>query len=270
MRMCAIGDNVVDRYPEEALAFPGGSAANVAVFARRLGWDSAYLGIVGADAEGSLITDALGTEGVDLSHAMYRDEPNSTTDVVIEPGGNRVFTGFVPPASKIELNEEDLGFISGSDWIHTGHSSFTEHELPLLARLAPVSFDFSYKDFHYASTLLRHVTYAAYSRDSWTYDECVALLEQTIEAGASLALVTRGSKGAVARTRDGLYVQDAVPVEAVDTIGAGDAFQACLLTSILGGRPVPEALEKASTFAATVCTYRGAYGYASTMTAKEG
>jgi fructoselysine 6-kinase len=267
--MCAIGDNVVDRYPEEGLLFPGGTAANVAVFSRRLGFDSAYLGIIGSDPEGELVTSALEREGVDLSHALFRDEPNSSTDVRLEQNGNRVFSNYAPPASSISISDEALAFISGSDWIHTGHSSFAEHEIPLLATLAPVSYDFSYRDMEQGQPFLSHLTYAAFSRESASLEECISLLGRVVEAGPRLAVVTRGPLGSVALADGRLHVQEATPANVVDTIGAGDAFQTSLITSLLEGASLRDAMARASKFAASVCQHRGAFGHESTLATTE-
>src|SRR5687768_6802828 len=125
--MCAVGDNVIDWYPQESIVYPGGSAANSAVFARRLGIDSAYVGILGSDGQASFIVESLEHERVDVSHVQWRDEASSRTDVFIDEYGNREFRAFIPPKSTIELDAETCAFLNGAAWIHTGHSSFTEH-----------------------------------------------------------------------------------------------------------------------------------------------
>ena len=54
-----------------------------------------------------------------------------------------------------------------------------------------------------------------------------------IAAGASLVVVTRGIKGAQAWHREaGLVEVEAPAVDVVDTIGAGDSFQAALLFAL--------------------------------------
>ena len=269
MRMCAVGDSVVDRYPEEGLLFPGGTAANVAVFASRLDFSSAYLGIIGSDPEGELVASALESEGVDLSHALFRDEANSATDVRLEQNGNRIFSNYVPPASSISISDGALAFISGSDWIHTGHSSFAEHEIPRLATLAPVSYDFSYRDMDHSQPFLGHLTFAAFSRESASLEECISLLGRAVEAGPRMAVVTRGPRGSVALAGGRLHVQEAAEANVVDTIGAGDAFQASLITSLLKGALLKEAMVEASKFAASVCQHRGAFGHAFTLATTE-
>lgn len=264
-RMCAVGDNVIDWYPQENIAYPGGSAANSAVFARRLGLESAYVGILGSDAQAPFIAECLERERVDLSHVQWRDEPSSRTDVVIDDEGNRTFKAFIPPQSAIELDAQTRDFLQGAAWIHTGHSSFTESHLEALAAISPVSFDFSRKDPDYAADLLPYVHYAAFSREDDTEQDCLELLEYAASRGAKIALVTRGGKGAIASTPDGIFHQPATPTAVIDTIGAGDAFQTCFISGLVAGHPVQAALQQASHFAATVCSYRGAFGYGQHM-----
>ena len=54
MRVIGIGDNVVDRYTNKRIMFPGGNAVNFAAYAAQCGADSAYLGVIADDKEGRL------------------------------------------------------------------------------------------------------------------------------------------------------------------------------------------------------------------------
>ena len=63
MKIACVGDNCVDYYDNTGEAFPGGNPVNVAVYVRRMGGQSAYLGAVGTDAYGGLILQALEEKG---------------------------------------------------------------------------------------------------------------------------------------------------------------------------------------------------------------
>lgn len=52
MKIAGIGDNVIDRYMNMGIMFPGGNAVNVAAHAALLGAEAAYVGSIGADREG--------------------------------------------------------------------------------------------------------------------------------------------------------------------------------------------------------------------------
>ena len=81
----------------------------------------------------------------------------------------------------------------------------------------------------------------------------VAFLRSRIAAGASLAVCTLGADGAVAVDADGVeHRVAAVPVDVIDTNGAGDAFLAGVLDARLSGAPVPHALTAGARSASTV------------------
>ena len=63
--------------------------------------------------------------------------------------------------------------------------------------------------------------------------------------GVEQVAVKRGAAGATLHTREGGLDADAVAVTAVDTVGAGDAFCAGLLSAALDGAALPEALDRA-------------------------
>ena len=65
--LLTVGDNVVDRYLDLGVLYPGGNAVNVAVHSRRCGAGTAYIGAVGTDLAGRTVLDALVAEGVDTS-----------------------------------------------------------------------------------------------------------------------------------------------------------------------------------------------------------
>lgn len=81
-----------------------------------------------------------------------------------------------------------------------------------------------------------------------------------------LVVVTRGAGGAVALSSRFAIECAAPAIEVVDTVGAGDAFTAGLLSSLAGdgalvdptGAAVATALRQATAVAAAVCLHRGA------------
>lgn len=98
------------------------------------------------------------------------------------------------------------------------------------------------------------------------------LLKGWIDKGVCLAVATQGEAGAIAMTRQGLAAAVAAPaVAVVDTVGAGDTFQAALLTWLaengrlspdgidsLPAEDLPAMLDFAARAAAITCSRRGA------------
>jgi len=82
-------------------------------------------------------------------------------------------------------------------------------------------------------------------------------LHSVVAGGASLAVCTLGADGAMGVDASGReHRVPAVPVDVVDTNGAGDAFMAGVLDATLAGADVPEALEAGAAHAASVLTTR--------------
>jgi ribokinase len=79
-----------------------------------------------------------------------------------------------------------------------------------------------------------------------------------VDRGVSTAVVTLGATGAVAVGASGVIRVAAFAVEAIDTVGAGDAFSGALAVCLAAGASVEDALLVASATGALTCTRRGA------------
>jgi 2-dehydro-3-deoxygluconokinase len=81
----------------------------------------------------------------------------------------------------------------------------------------------------------------------------IELAHGLLALGAGRAIVKLGARGAVAVVDGREYARDAIPINAVDTIGAGDAFVAGYLADHLLGEDVPTCLTTAVTVGAYAC-----------------
>lgn len=75
--------------------------------------------------------------------------------------------------------------------------------------------------------------------------------------GPGEAVIKLGSEGALARINGELFQHEAIPVDVVDTVGAGDAFVAGYLAEMLQGNPPQERLLTAVTTGAFACLVAG-------------
>ncbi|MEU7852424.1 PfkB family carbohydrate kinase [Nonomuraea sp. NPDC049141] len=292
IRLVAVGDNVVDCYPDLGVMYPGGNAVNVAVHARRTGAESGYLGAVGTDAAGRVVRDALVAEGVDLSLLRTVDGPNAVATVRLV-AGERKFTGGREGVSRFRLSPADLVRLAEADIVHTGECSFLEGQLDQLAAHARrLSFDFSERPWEYVEAHARHAGIAILSSPSGSRDEALALARRVRALGPATVAVTLGAHGAVlvsqaagsAGTAVGTAAETAVgaavgaadvlavaedvvvwgaaePVAVVDTLGAGDAFIARLLVGLARGEDLPALAVAATAYASHACTSYGAFGH---------
>jgi fructoselysine 6-kinase len=261
MRLAGVGDNVVDRYRDLGLMFPGGQALNVAVHARRVGVESGYVGVVGDDRAGLHVLASMDEEQIDTSNVRVMHGPNAHADVGLVDG-NREFLGGDPGVSIFELSDSDLRYLESADVIHSSESSYLEDQLDRLAGVAPLSFDFSIRrDEAYLDSILPFVTIAEFSLADMGDDDTLAWIEQVHRAGPRLVLATRGPSDALLSDGRRLWRQPANPTDVVDTLGAGDAFIAHVLVGFIRGEPFEVSLASAAQAAATTCSSYGAFGH---------
>src|SRR5687768_10781964 len=98
MDLVTLGELLIDMIPAqvgkslaEVPAFypkPGGAPANVAIAARRLGVQTAFVGKVGDDAFGYHLRDVLRKEGVDTRSLRFDPEARTTMAIVALPDVN--------------------------------------------------------------------------------------------------------------------------------------------------------------------------------------
>jgi fructoselysine 6-kinase len=147
-----------------------------------------------------------------------------------------------------------------------------DRQLEGLQSLNPlVSYDFSDDfDAEHALSLCRCVDIGFFSCADRTEDATVGLLEGAFNHGCTLAAATRGPHGAILFDGKSWFRQTPHPVTPTDTLGAGDAFISGFLVSYVGSRDdagvrlgslIKSSLEKAASFAASICQVSGAFGH---------
>ena len=179
MKIACVGDNCIDRYDDLGKESPGGNPVNVAVYAKRLGFDSSYIGAVGDDGYGELIISAIRSKGVDVSHVRTA-HGSSTVSHVTMKDGERIFGDYDEGVmADFRPTEEDIDFMCGHDMVVTdlwGHSEEALEEIH--KRGIPVAFDASTTvvvdcpDAAAADWLSSHFA-------QWYGKACTAILELT-------------------------------------------------------------------------------------------
>jgi sugar/nucleoside kinase (ribokinase family) len=251
---------------------PGGSAANVAVWAKRLGADVTLVGLVGSDRLGDLMRAHLELEGVADFVRVVPGGETMRIGVVVRPDAEHAFVTdhSHPPRLTADdlpfslLDRADAVFFNGYAVFMAGSSSFASRLLAEARRRGVlVTFDpssFSLIRSYDPSRLLDEVGHLDILLAN--ADEAGALVpnrpEADVLAHASIAIVKRGAMGATA-LHDGPPVSVAAePVTVVDTTGAGDAFDAAFLVEYLAHRDLARALAAANRLGGHVASRLGA------------
>jgi ribokinase len=221
---------------------PGGKGANQAVAAARLGAEVALVGCVGEDGFAEEALAGLREAAVGLGGVRTADAPTGVALIVVDAAGENEIV--VAPGANLALRPEDVA-------VPDADAVLCQQEIPpeTVARAAELARGRFYLN-------------AAPARPGAPDAELTVVNRYEQEAlgpGRGLVCVTLGAEGAVL-LEGGEEVARAEPpaVETVDGTAAGDAFTACLVVSLLEGRPRDEALRRACAAGALTASRAGA------------
>ena len=268
---------------------PGGSPANVAVGLARLGHDVRFLTRYGDDDDGRVLAGHLQRAGVRVVGAG--SGRTSTATARLDEHGSATYEfDLVPPAVASSAAAPLTG-----ECLHVGSlgalaPDATDDALALVRRGRggrAVSFDPNCRPGLIGSPArareavreflrLSDVVKASDEDLSWLHPgrEPLDVAREWLAEGPALVVVTRGGDGCLAVTATGDVAVPSVPVDVVDTVGAGDSFMAALLDALsragvlggevrdsisrLPGQDVAQALRWAAAAAAITCGRPGA------------
>ncbi len=231
--------------------FPGGKGANQALAARRLGADVRLLACVGDDSTADEALALLREGGVDLDGLLIDSEAATGTALisVADSGENHIV---VAPGANRKLYPDKMGIDSADalicqlevpgDVITYACHSFDGFACVNLAPAREID----------VSVLQRADLIVVNEVESDWYGP-------TLQACSGYVATTFGAAGAVLEKGGVEVARTAAPrVDAVDTVGAGDAFTAALTVSLVEGRTPDNALRFACAAGACAATKAGA------------
>lgn len=244
--MCC-GEAVTDRMilPDGSHAdFAGGAAVNSAIALTRLGTAAGFLGALSTDPEGRALQSVLRREEVDLQCASYSDHPSTIATVSMTASGpvfgfrddnsaGRTLDGTalkpVPPSVQallfggISLIAETSGSVFEA--LMARHAG--THLVYLDLNIRPTLID---RDQPYLARLKRMIAMADIIKVS---DEDLEYIDPGPFAAAGALIVnTRGAQGVRAFHNGSAHWVPAAPCMVVDTLGAGDIFNAGVLSEL--------------------------------------
>lgn len=220
----------------------GGTSAGKAVTLAALGVDVRLRTVLGADALGDAVRDALAHPRIALDAVAARDGRTERHVNLMAPDGGRVSVYLELPSPA--AGADPAAGLAGA---RTAVVDLAELSVPVLAaaRSAGVPVWCDVHDDDGTAPFQRPFADAAdvlLVSDARLADPA-AYLRARVAGGARLAVCTRGARGALALDADGCWEVGVAPVDAVvDTNGAGDAFLAGLLAATLAGCGTAEAL----------------------------
>ncbi|WP_077798271.1 5-dehydro-2-deoxygluconokinase [Streptomyces sp. JHA26] len=260
--------------------FLGGSAANVAVAAARLGRAAAVITRTGDDPFGGYLRRALKEFGVDdrwVTPVAAYPTPVTFCEV-FPPDDFPLYFYRRPKAPDLEIHPRELDldairaarvfWITGTGLSEEPSRTATLGALAHRARAGTTVFDLDWRPMFWAdpgrarpyyAEALRHATVAVGNLDECEIATGVreprACAEALLAAGVELAVVKQGPRGVLAVHRDGRTAEvPPVPVEVVNGLGAGDAFGGSLCHGLLSGWDLERTMRYANAAGALVAS----------------
>jgi ribokinase len=253
-------------------AGPGGKGANQAIGARRLGADVTFVTKLGDDLFGRQARAVLAAEGLPewgiltgqaaTGVAFILVDAAAENMIAIAPGANLELA----PADVLALGERvrDVGIVlvqlECEASLAVGVAAWArEKGKRAILNPAPARRELSVADLKAFEiitpneTELHALADTAGTGGDGPAEQAAAL----VRAGVPNVVVTLGQDGALWASADGVRAFSAPAVRAVDTTGAGDAFNAGLVAALARGESLPEAIGYGCRAGAFCVTRRG-------------
>lgn len=278
----SLGEVLWDLFPEGARF--GGAPANFACHAAALGADVAVMSAVGDDPRGRKALDILRTYGIDVTLIqLITDAPTGTVGVSLDANGKPTFTidegaawdriAWMPDL-EARINHADAVYF-GTLGQRTELSRTTIRRALTLAKAldVPRIVDVNLRAPFFDRPLVRKSIELANIlklSDDELGEICAtcgidltdtpidSLRDLLMQFSLDLVVMTRGADGAILVSPDALVDQPGIPTTVRDTVGAGDAFTAALVTGLLHNESLETIGREACEYAAAVCTQPGA------------
>jgi fructokinase len=261
-RLAVVGENIIDLIPlggpaPDYRALPGGSPANIAVAASRLGTPTALMARVSTDVFGRRVRARLAADGVLDTYLVEAAEPSSLAVVTFDAQRRASYDFWLAGTADWQWTDAELGRPLGEDVraVHVGSiAAYREPGASALTTMlrrecergaVTISLDPNVRpavmggiDRARARTeelvALANVVKASDEDLAQLYPdvEQVTAARRLLGMGPSLVVVTRGPDGAVAVGRTAEAEVPTPKVELVDTVGAGDTFMGALLHAL--------------------------------------
>ncbi|MDI9505793.1 MAG: carbohydrate kinase [Clostridiales bacterium] len=279
MKLIALGDNCIDYYRNTGEAFAGGNAVNVAVNAAEFGADAEYMGSMGSDDMTRIICNALDSRGIRRDRSPFL--PGRTTKVcrydLID--GERRYIDVVigetwagPPT----LNAAQMEGLALADIVVSSCNAKMPECLAVVEQLPPVfAYDFGekekYRTAEYYDVVCHGIDLAMFSCTGMDKSEFRDFCAPLHRRGIVHVLATMGCAGQFISNGSEIVHCLPEPVDAIDTMGAGDAFLAGFVCRLwlsgwrkgcpMAGKTLYRALKAGAQQAAKNCLREGGFGY---------
>jgi sulfofructose kinase len=246
----------------------GGMAANAAAAIAKLGGEAAFWGPTGDDAVSDAIRTHMIADGIDVQWFLkFPSRTSSHSAVILDRHGERLVVGYRGNALEVPANWlpiDEIGFaravLADVRWPNGAVEALRA------ARNAgvPAILDAEIAERHDIDVLTGvadHIIFSERGMEAWAGHNVEGGLRKALGRGAAqMVAVTRGAAGVIWVESDDPHTVKqcpAFPVEAVDTLAAGDVFHGAYALAIAERMKIADAMRFASAAAAIKCSRPG-------------
>ena len=258
----------------------GGAPANFAYQTSQFGFEGYAVSAIGKDALGDEIIESLSSKS--LNHKIERvDFPTGTVQVTLDGKGIPQYEicenvawdniPFTPEIEDLARKASTVCFGSLAQRSEVSHKTILRF-LELLPEDALKVFDINLRQHFYSKEIidnsLKHSNILKINDDEvvivaelygWNGLKEAEICRKLVEMyNLKLVILTKGTNGSYVITSCEEFFRPTPKVTVADTVGAGDAFTAGFVASLLRGKTIPEAHKTAVEVSAFVCTQHGA------------
>ena len=233
----------VEKLVDQAALTIGSSSVITACGAARLGLKVAFVGVVGDDVYGRYLLNAMQERGIDTTHCIVdKHLQTGFTIILAKPDGDRAMLTYQGTIAALRSQQVSQGLLTQIKHIHVGSYFLLDglrDGLPSLFETArehgaTTSLDTNWDPkehweissiLPYCDVLLPNQAEAVELSGSQDLDSAVTKLAGTVPTLA----VKLGGKGGLVQQGDEMVRLRPYPVQVIDTVGAGDSFNAGFL-----------------------------------------
>ena len=253
----------------------GGDAVNEAVALRRLGFSTAVLAGIGDDPAGKLLLQMLRDEEVETGLISVLPAPFATpvANIFVSEDGSRSsvssgaarLEGYVPSQElfsgakivtlaslfRAPLDDPDsvLQLVIAASM--AGAKIFADTKLPTFRE---TSLDEISGILSFVDCIFPNEKEAAYYTGEAEHE---AMADAFLARGVSRVVIKLGADGCYAKDENEGFYLPALPLDAIDTTGAGDHFVAGFIGGVMDGMSFRECCERGSMYAAQCVAHVG-------------
>lgn len=237
----------VEKLVDRAALAIGSSSAIFACGAARLGLRVAFIGVCGDDIFGQFMLDEMQKRGVDVANVFIRKDGQTGLSLILNQDADRAILTHLGLIAALRAADISDALLCQARHLHVASyflQTNLQPDLPALFHRAhslglttslDTNYDPSEKWMGFDELLSATDIFFPNKTEalSITQTTQVELAAQQLANKSKFVVIKLGAEGAVLQTNEEMISIQSIPVNIIDTIGAGDAFDAGFLYGYL-------------------------------------